>query len=92
MSLMCILYCVHKEVFMIANIRKLRSATKEILSAVARGNTVFIANRGRTCAKIVPVNEHQTKVASLSGMWKNHKKMVSVHAFINKLRAPRHAH
>ena len=77
---------------MIANIRKLRSATKEILSAVGRGNTVFIANRGRTCAKIVPVSDDQAKVVSLAGMWKGHKKTFSVHAFIKKLRAPRHAH
>jgi antitoxin (DNA-binding transcriptional repressor) of toxin-antitoxin stability system len=76
---------------MIANIRKLRSATKEILSAVGRGNTVFIANRGRTCAKIVPVSGAQPQVVSLAGIWKNHKRTASVHAFIDKLRASRHA-
>ena len=76
---------------MIANIRKLRSATKEILSAVGRGNTIFIANRGRTCAKIVPVGNDQPQVVSLAGIWKNHKKTASVHAFIRKLRAPRYA-
>jgi antitoxin (DNA-binding transcriptional repressor) of toxin-antitoxin stability system len=75
---------------MIANIRKLRSATKEILSAVGRGNTVFIANRGRTCAKIVPFHDSQQKVVSLAGMWKGHKNTVSVRALINKLRAPRY--
>jgi len=75
---------------MIANVRKLRSATKEILSAVAKGNTVLISNRGRTCAKIVSVNDNQAPVISLSGMWKDHKKTVPVHEFINKLRAPRH--
>lgn len=58
---------------MIANIRKLRSATKEILSAVARGNTVYIANRGRTCAKIVPVSDNQPQAVSLAGMWKDRK-------------------
>jgi antitoxin (DNA-binding transcriptional repressor) of toxin-antitoxin stability system len=76
---------------MIANIRKLRSATKEILSVVARGNTVFIANRGRTCAKIVPVGDNQLPVVSLAGMWKDNKKTDSVRAFINKLRVSRHA-
>jgi antitoxin (DNA-binding transcriptional repressor) of toxin-antitoxin stability system len=76
---------------MIANIRKLRSATKEILSTVARGNTVFISNRGQTCAKIVPVSENQPQEVSLAGMWKGYKKTASVHAFIKKLRAPRHA-
>lgn len=76
---------------MIANIRKLRSATKEILSAVERGNIVFIANRGRTCAKIVPVSDDQLQVVSLAGMWKGYKKTASVYEFIHKLRAPRHA-
>ena len=76
---------------MIANVRKLRSATKEILSSVARGNTVFIANRGRTCAKIVPINDDKKQVVSLAGMWKGHKKTAPVHDFIRTLRAPRHA-
>jgi prevent-host-death family protein len=76
---------------MIANIRKLRSGTKEILSAVARGHTVFIANHGKTCAKIVPVDDvRQSKVVSLAGMWKRHKKTASVRVFIKNLRSPRH--
>ena len=75
---------------MIANIRKLRSSTKEILSAVGRGNTVFISNHGKTCAKIVPISEDKKQVVSLAGMWKGHKKTASVRAFIDKLRAPRH--
>jgi len=75
---------------MVTSIRKLRSATKEILSAVSRGNTVFIANRGRTCAKIVPIDDEQSKIVSLAGMWKDNQKIGSVKAFISKLRAPRY--
>lgn len=77
---------------MIANIRKLRSATKEILSAVGRGDTVFISNHGHTCAKIVPVGEKSSELVSLAGLWKDNKKTASVHKFISKLRESRHAH
>jgi antitoxin (DNA-binding transcriptional repressor) of toxin-antitoxin stability system len=77
---------------MTVNIRMLRSSTREILSAVSRGNTVFISNRGKACAKIVPVGVQATaKPVSLAGMWKDNKKTASVHAFIQTLRAPRHA-
>ena len=78
---------------MIANIRQLRASTKEILSAVERGDTVFISNRGRTCAKIVPVKHKASKErVSLAGLWKNNKKIGSVRQFISKLRKPRHDH
>jgi antitoxin (DNA-binding transcriptional repressor) of toxin-antitoxin stability system len=70
----------------------LRSSTREILSAVSRGDTVFIANRGKACAKIVPVGvQTAAKQVSLAGMWKDHKKTASVHKFISTLREPRHA-
>jgi antitoxin (DNA-binding transcriptional repressor) of toxin-antitoxin stability system len=76
---------------MIANIRKLRTSTKEILSAVGRGDTVLIACRGRTCAKIVPVTDGRVAAISLAGMWKDHRKTAAVAAFVSKLRTPRHA-
>jgi antitoxin (DNA-binding transcriptional repressor) of toxin-antitoxin stability system len=77
---------------MTVNIRMLRSSMREILSAVSRGDTVFISNRGKTCAKIVPVGAPSTlKAVSLAGMWKDNKKTACVHKFINTLREPRHA-
>lgn len=79
---------------MAVSIRKLRASTKEILSRVGRGDTVYIENHGRRCAKIVPLDDKavQPKVRSIAGLWENHKKTEDVHAFLNALRAPRHAH
>jgi antitoxin (DNA-binding transcriptional repressor) of toxin-antitoxin stability system len=77
---------------MTVNIRMLRSSTREILSAVSRGDTVFIANRGKACAKIIPIGgQAAAKPVSLAGMWKDNKKTASVGAFIRVLREPRHA-
>ena len=77
---------------MTVNIRMLRASTREILSAVSRGDTVVISNRGKACAQIVPVGAQKTACSvSLAGMWKDNKKTVSVHAFLRKLREPRHA-
>jgi antitoxin (DNA-binding transcriptional repressor) of toxin-antitoxin stability system len=74
------------------NIRMLRSSTREILSAVSRGNTVLISNRGKACAKIVPMgSEAAAQPVSLAGMWKDHVQTASVRNFIQDLRAPRHA-
>jgi len=77
---------------MTVNIRMSRASTREILSAVNRGDTVFISNRGKTCAKIVPIGgPAAAKPLSLAGLWKDHKKTAAVHAFIRTLREPRHA-
>jgi len=78
---------------MTVNIRMLRSSTREILSAVSRGDTVFISNRGRACAKIVPVGAgNAAKPVSLAGIWKDNKKTASVRTFIRGLREPRRAY
>ncbi len=78
---------------MVVNVRMLRSSTREILSSVDRGDTVYIENRGRRCAKIVPLDDKvpQPKVRSIAGLWEGNKMTKDVHAFISRLRAPRHA-
>ena len=77
---------------MIANIRTLRSSTKEILNAVRHGNTVVLTNRGNPCAKIVPIRQKTSPSKSAAfGMWKSHKEIKDVNAYINKLRKNRHA-
>jgi len=56
-----------------ASIRELRSKTKQILSAVQRGETVIISNRGQSYAKIVSTKHHENKVSepdAAYGMWK----------------------
>ena len=78
---------------MVVNVRTLRSSTKEILSSVGRGSTVYIESRGHRCAKIVPLDEKaaQPKVRSIAGLWETNKKTADVHAFVSGLRKPRHA-
>lgn len=78
---------------MVVNVRMLRSSTKEILSSVGRGDTVYIESRGRRCAKIVPLDEKvaRSSVKSIAGLWETNKKTADVHAFVSGLRASRHA-
>ncbi len=77
---------------MIANIRQLRSSTKEVLSAVSRGDTVFIFKRGKPCAKILPISDEPSTKISLAGMWKDNPKVYSSKKFIESLRKARYAH
>ncbi len=77
---------------MIANIRTLRSSTKEILHAVERGETVFITNRGKTCAKIEPAQEKKsTKNHPAFGMLKDDEETRDVRGYIRKIRKGRYA-
>lgn len=76
---------------MTVNIRTLRASTRQILSAVSRGATVIVSNRGKACARIIPMDAATpTKVVSLGGLWKDNKKISSVHGFIRQLRQARH--
>ena len=72
---------------MVTNIRTLRSSTKEILSAVERGETVWITNRGKTCAKITAVKEKKSfKEHPAFGMWKDRKDMENPSEYVRKIR------
>ncbi len=77
-----------------ATIRELRASTKEILSAVVRGTTVLVTNRGKPCAKIVPISDKRIgqKKNPLFGIWKDHKSVKSVKNYVRSMRKPRHAH
>ena len=73
---------------MVTNIRTLRTSTKEILSAVSRGETVWITNRGKTCAKIVPAKEKKNlKNDPAFGMWKDREEMKDPSKYLKKIRA-----
>ena len=75
-----------------ANIRTLRSSTKEILNAVRHGNTVVLTNRGNPCAQIIPIRQKKSPLKSAAfGIWKSHKEVKNVNDYINKLRKNRHA-
>lgn len=79
-----------------ASIRELRSRTKQIMSAVQRGETVIISNHGKDYAQIIAISEGKKplkahKPDSAYGMWKDHKEMHDVNAYIAKVRQPRYA-
>lgn len=72
---------------MVVSIRKLRSSTKEIFSAVERGETVLITNRGKTCAQITAVKDTRTfKNHSAFGMWKDRKDLKNPSEYVHKIR------
>ena len=73
---------------MVTSIRELRTSTKEILHAVERGETVWITNRGKTCAKITAAHsppKPEVKDEAF-GMWKDHKESADVRAYVRKMR------
>jgi prevent-host-death family protein len=73
-------------------IRKLRSATKEVLSAVTRGHTVLITSHGKPCAKLMPISKQKKREPSdLFGIWKDNEKARPVKDYLDKLRKNRHA-
>ena len=79
-----------------ASIRELRSRTKQIMSAVQRGETVIISNHGKDYAQIIAISEnkkpmkvHEPDLAF--GMWKDHAATKDVKAYLNKIREGRHA-
>lgn len=76
-----------------ATIRELRASTKEILTAVSRGDTVLVTSRGEPCAKIVPVFERKKPSGrdSLFGIWKDNANVRSVRNYIKRLRKVRYA-
>ncbi len=77
---------------MVTSIRQLRSSTKEIFSAVERGETVFITNRGKTCAQITAVKEKKgVKNHPAFGMLKDDPETANVRAYIRKIRKGRYA-
>ncbi len=74
------------------SIRELRASTKQILNAVDRGDTVFIAKRGKIYAKIIPIKqEKRSEEPRAFGMWKDNAKVASVRNYIRNLRKGRHA-
>ncbi len=72
---------------MVISIRQLRTSTKEILSAVTRGEEVVITNRGKACAKIVTAETKKTlKDHPAFGMWKDRKDMKNPSEYVHNMR------
>lgn len=76
-----------------ATVRELRASTRTILSAVKRGDTVLVTNRGKPCARIVPVFERKKRREHdfLFGIWKDKGEIKSVKKYIDRIRDVRHA-
>ncbi len=73
------------------SIRQLRTSTKEILSAVERGETILITNRGKACAQILPVKTKQSfKDHPAFGMLKDDPETADVRAYVRKIRKSRY--
>jgi len=76
-----------------ATAKDLRFHSKELLDAVARGETVVITYRGKACAKLVPLEktDEDQKAADIQlfGIWKDHEGVVDVNGYVRNLRRSR---
>ena len=76
-----------------ATIVDLRYRTKDVLNAVAHGETVTVLYRGKPKAQIVPVSEkkHGTRLSKdkAFGLWKDNDAFRDVSTYVRKLRRPR---
>jgi len=73
---------------MVVSIRQLRTSTKEVLSAVSRGEEVTVTNRGKACARISPVNKQKKSLKNdpVFGMWKNREDMKNPSEYAHNMR------
>ncbi|MGE0267556.1 MAG: type II toxin-antitoxin system Phd/YefM family antitoxin [Candidatus Omnitrophota bacterium] len=74
-------------------IRQLRSETKSIIETVMKGEEVIITNRGKACAKIVPIDQDTSPTSheEIFGLWKNRKDMDNPSEYVRGLRKGRNA-
>lgn len=77
-----------------ATIRQLRSETKHIVETVMKGEEVIITNRGKACAKIVPMDHHGSNKINheeIYGLWKDRTDIKNPSEYVRGLRKGRHA-
>jgi prevent-host-death family protein len=77
-----------------ATAKELRFHSKELLDAVARGDSVVITFRGKACAKLVPyeddrINGPLQHEDSLFGIWRDRDDIESVDDYVRDLRKSR---
>ena len=74
------------------SIKELRKSTREIISAIDRGDTVFITYRGKVRAKIVPINQKEKEKIKdkLFGIWKDNSDFNSVEEYVDNVRKERY--
>ena len=76
-----------------ATTKDLRDHSKELLSAVSRGEEVIITFRGKAQAKLVPLDDNgkKEKDKKLFGMWKENTLIeTNVDEHVRKLRKGRY--
>jgi len=71
-----------------ATVRQLRSATRQILGAVARGEMVVVTYRGKPFARMIPADDYPTPGTqdALFGIWKDNPAATAVDAYVRRLR------
>lgn len=75
-----------------ASVEDLSENSKELLEIVARGEEVIIIDRGKPCAKLVPLiaeNDQAGIATPLFGIWKDREDMPSVEKYARELRKTR---
>ena len=80
-----------RETHMHATVKDLRFHARELLDRVSSGEEVIITDRGRPCAKLVPIEpaddeqKHQG-ATGLFGLWKDHEQVSDVDGYVRELR------
>lgn len=71
--------------------KELRTRTKLVLDAVARGEEVVITYRGKVRAKMVAAGEKRTGIGGdeLFGIWGDYDKTTDVEAYVDQIRRAR---
>lgn len=77
---------------MAVSIKDLRYRTKQILSAVKRGEKPLITFRGHPVAQIIPVKKKETNRFNPIGfgMWNDHEDMKEPQEWLKQQRNPRY--
>jgi len=75
-----------------ATAKDLRFHSTNLLNAVKRGEEVIISYRGKSCAKLVGIDENMDKLnpqQDLFGLWKDNDKTQDVTAYTRNIRRGR---
>ena len=74
-----------------ATAKDLRFQSRELLNTVNRGEEIVITYRGKPCAKLVPYQNEgkKNKEDELFGIWKDHKDIQNIDAYVRNLRKGR---
>ena len=76
-----------------ATARDMRYHLRSVMEAVQRGEDVYVTNRGRVTAKLVPVAGSAPPRSEgdnpFVGMWKDREELQDVRAYVRRIRKGR---